>query len=86
MTGLNQWAFPVSLHKWARIVVGLILVFAGFVLVWTPLPVGLPLMLVGLPLLIRFSPTARGIVLKRLRRHPGLARRVRRMAPRHRGN
>lgn len=73
------------MRKWAYIIIGLILVLAGALLLWTPLPVGVPLMLAGLPLLMRFSTTARGIILKQARRYPTLSRRLRRMSRRERG-
>jgi len=72
------------MRKWAAITLGLLLVLAGGVLLWTPLPVGIPLMLAGLPLLMRFSTRARAIILRRVRRHPAVSRRLRRMAPRMR--
>jgi hypothetical protein len=42
------------------ITIGSLLFLAGLVLFWLPLPVGLPLMLLGGPILIRHSPRARG--------------------------
>jgi hypothetical protein len=41
------------------ITTGGLLVLAGLVTFWLPLPIGLPLILLGMPLLIRHSPHAR---------------------------
>lgn len=47
------------LWKWAAILSGGCLLLAGLLTVWLPLPTGLPLMLFGLIVLLRHSPTAR---------------------------
>jgi hypothetical protein len=70
------------MRKWFHILAGALLVIAGLILLWTPIPLGLPLLLIGLPVLMRFSPNARRWILRLTRRHPGLSRRIRRLAGR----
>ena len=48
-----------ALKKWSLITIGGLLVLLGFVTFWLPLPIGLPLLLLGAPLLLRHSPHAR---------------------------
>lgn len=46
-------------RKWMMIVTGASSVVAGILTFWLPLPIGLPLMLLGATLLARHSPRAR---------------------------
>lgn len=51
------------LIRWLFIGVGGLTVFSGIVTFLLPVPIGLPLIMLGLPLLIRYSPRARGWIL-----------------------
>ena len=48
---------------------GAILFIAGLLTFWLPIPIGIPLMLVGMPLLFRNSPLARFGFIKLARRY-----------------
>jgi hypothetical protein len=65
-----MWQHQLGLlKKWTMIVIGALVVLLGLVTFWLPLPVGLPLLLIGVPVLIRYSPHARRW-WTRLRRGP----------------
>lgn len=59
-----------SIIKWFFITVGALSVLAGLITLWMPIPVGIPLMLVGLPLLMQYSPHAREWILSLSERYP----------------
>ncbi len=50
--------------------VGGVFVVTGFVVFWTPIPLGIPLMLIGLPLIMRNSPRSWLWLKQRARRSP----------------
>ncbi len=52
-------SIPALIKKWLLIVVGGTLILAGLITFWLPLPIGLPMVLLGLPLVLRHSPHAR---------------------------
>jgi uncharacterized membrane protein YbaN (DUF454 family) len=55
-----MWQRQLGLvKKWSFIVIGGLLVLLGLITFWLPLPIGVPLMLLGAPLLLRHSPHAR---------------------------
>lgn len=49
----------------------------GFITFWLPIPTGLPLMLLGIPILLRNSARARKILIRLSRRFPGLHKKLR---------
>ena len=69
------------LRKWMSIGLGASAVLVGAVTFWLPIPIGLPLMLLGAPLLVRHSPHARRWLALALDRFPGIKRRMRRRFP-----
>jgi hypothetical protein len=54
--------------KWLLISIGAVSVLGGMITVWLPLPLGLPLLMIGTPLLIKYSPHARQLIMS-LARH-----------------
>lgn len=58
--------------KWLMILSGLIMLLLGVITFWLPIPIGLPLVVLGLFLLIRHSLTARRILGRLMRRYPRL--------------
>ena len=61
------------------VVAGLLIVIAGLLTFVLPIPIGLPLLAIGLLILIRHSQIARYAVIKAARRHRGLRRLLRRL-------
>lgn len=59
-----------SIIKWFFITLGALAVLAGLITLWMPIPIGIPLMLMGLPLLMRYSPHARNWILSLGERYP----------------
>lgn len=53
------------------------LIAVGVVVFWLPIPLGIPLMLAGLVLIVRSSPRLGGWVVNRMERSPVLSRLVR---------
>ncbi|MDY6980151.1 MAG: hypothetical protein SV201_09730 [Pseudomonadota bacterium] len=45
--------------KWFWIVLGSTSTLGGLLVLWSPLPLGLPLLLLGIPLLMKYSPRSR---------------------------
>ncbi len=64
---------PTLIKKWLFIVAGGTLILAGVITFWLPLPIGLPMVLLGLPLVLRHSPHARSWWRKLHGRWPVLA-------------
>jgi len=69
-----------GLRKWTLILLGSTLLLAGALTFWLPLPIGLPLMLLGLPLILRYSPTARRWLTAAFAGSPTLRRQLARIA------
>ena len=64
-------AGPLHLHmKWLFLAIGGITVVTGLFMLLLPLPLGIPLLLVGTPLLMRYSRRARTWILKQAERSP----------------
>jgi len=47
-----------------------IVVIGGVITFWLPIPIGLPLLMLGLPLIMKYSPTGRVIVLRQTKKFP----------------
>ena len=62
--------------KWTFIILGSTLVILGILTFWLPMPIGLPLILVGLPLVARYSPHGRNWALAATRRFPLIHRQI----------
>jgi hypothetical protein len=60
----------VAVLKWLFIGFGTISVFGGVLTFWLPLPIGIPLMLLGTATLVRYSPFARHQVTRLALRYP----------------
>lgn len=58
------------LVKWLFIGVGTASIFGGMLTFWLPLPIGIPLMLLGTALLVRYSPTAKRQLARLVLRYP----------------
>lgn len=56
--------------KWIFISLGGLSVFSGIITFWLPIPIGLPLILIGLALIARHSPTGRRGISSMLDRFP----------------
>jgi len=63
--------------RWLLISFGGICTLSGMITFWLPIPIGLPLMLLGVPILIRSSPRSRKWILRLLRRYPWLHKKLR---------
>ena len=55
--------------RWLLALLGLLLFVVGVFTFWLPIPIGLPLMLIGMTLMVRYSPVARGFFLVMARRN-----------------
>jgi len=60
------------LTKWLMILVGILLLIIGLLTFPLPLPIGLPILLVGIALLLRYSSDAKRFLLRLSKRHPRL--------------
>jgi uncharacterized membrane protein YbaN (DUF454 family) len=67
--------------KWILISIGALTVFGGFLTFWLPIPVGLPLMMLGVPLLLRYSPHARAWILQLAKVSPKIHRLLSKIQP-----
>lgn len=47
------------IFKWALITAGIVFIAAGVITFWLPIPIGIPLLLLGLPLVLKNSPHGR---------------------------
>jgi hypothetical protein len=56
--------------KWLLIALGGITVFSGLVLLILPIPLGMPLLIIGVPVLMRYSSRMRRIILNLSSRFP----------------
>jgi hypothetical protein len=59
-----------SMLKWLLITLGCLSLFSGMLTFWLPLPIGIPLILMGTALLVRHSPHARQQITHLARRNP----------------
>lgn len=60
------------LLKWLYIAFGTLTLIGGVITFWLPLPIGMPLMLIGTPIIMRHSPRGRRWILRLTRRFPRL--------------
>jgi hypothetical protein len=67
--------------KWFWIFLGSTSVLAGLMVIWTPVPLGLPLLMVGFPLLMKYSPQSRDGVQRMAAQFPRLFKPLRRLIP-----
>jgi uncharacterized membrane protein YbaN (DUF454 family) len=58
--------------KWLFLAIGGITVVTGLFMLLLPIPLGIPLLLVGTPLLMRYSRRTRAWILKQAERSPGV--------------
>ncbi|MCG6967550.1 MAG: hypothetical protein LJE59_13675 [Chromatiaceae bacterium] len=65
--------------RWLTVFTGCVIAVAGLLVFILPIPVGLPLIALGLFILVRHSQVARYTMLKAARRHCGLRRLLRRL-------
>lgn len=61
-----KWLFL----KWLYIGFGTVSLFGGMLTFWLPIPIGVPMMLLGSTLLVRYSPTARRQIARLVLRYP----------------
>lgn len=76
MAGAMAREFWKRCVKWSLILAGGAAVVLGLATVWTPLPTGLPLLVVGSTLLVRNSPHARVFYRRVVARSPLLRERL----------
>jgi hypothetical protein len=69
------------LLKWIFITTGVFSVFSGVLTFWLPVPIGLPLILLGTALLVRHSPRARALAWELSARIPGLRKILKNVPP-----
>ena len=65
--------------KWFWISTGTLSVMGALLVIWTPVPLGLPLLLIGVPLLMKYSPTFRRLVLQLAHQFPSFGRYLKRI-------
>ena len=70
------------LLKWLYISFGTLSILGGLVTFWLPVPIGVPLMLIGTPIIMRHSVRGRRLILRLVRRFPLLRRRLARFQKR----
>lgn len=68
-----------GLIRWLMVLAGIVIVIAGLLTFVLPIPIGLPLLALGLFILVRHSQVARYAMIKAARRHQGLRRLLRRL-------
>ena len=68
-----------GVRRWLMVSVGMLIALTGLLVFILPIPIGLPLLALGLFILVRHSQVARYVMLKAARRHPGLRRLLRRL-------
>lgn len=61
-----KWLFV----KWLFIGFGTVSIFGGMLTFWLPLPIGIPLILLGTAILVRYSPLAREQLSRLVLRYP----------------
>ena len=74
------------LLKWLMILVGILLVIIGLLTFPLPLPIGLPIFLFGVVLLLRYSSDAKRILVRLRKRHPPLRNLLNRLRLKNVGN
>jgi len=69
------------IRKWFFIISGTVLTLIGLATIWTPIPIGIPLLLIGIPLLMRYSPNGRKLILKLAVKIPHLKKALSKIQP-----
>ena len=69
----------VGVIRWLMVLAGIVIVLAGLLTFVLPIPIGLPLLALGLFILARHSQIARYAIIKAARRYPGLRPLLRRL-------
>lgn len=80
--GFDLGAFTRWTVRRILLLLGIVLIVVGVLLTPLPIPLGIPLILVGSALVVNNSHTAKRSFLRWLRRRPGIRRRFRRIFPR----
>ncbi|MCG8038826.1 MAG: hypothetical protein JAZ19_17540 [Candidatus Thiodiazotropha taylori] len=62
--------------KWLYLSIGSLSIVSGLITFLLPLPIGVPLLLIGTPIIMRHSPTGRRWIMHLLRRFPALRKRI----------
>ena len=75
----NTTRSKVGVVRWLMVLTGIVIVIAGLLTFVLPIPIGLPLLALGLFILVRHSQVARYMMIKAARRYPGLRRLLRRL-------
>jgi uncharacterized membrane protein YbaN (DUF454 family) len=60
--------------KWLSILLGTTSIVTGLITFWLPIPIGLPLILIGLPLLMKHSPDFNRWTQQKGERYPRIGR------------
>jgi uncharacterized membrane protein YbaN (DUF454 family) len=66
------------LLKWLYISFGTLSIVSGLITFWLPVPIGVPLMLIGTPIIMRHSARGRRLILRLAHRFPRLKRLLKR--------
>lgn len=66
--------------KWIFISLGTLSVIGGVVTFWLPLPMGVPLFLIGIALLMRTSPHVRDRIVRLASAHPKIEKLIERIS------
>ena len=74
------------LTKWLMIFVGILLLIVGLLTFPLPLPIGLPIFLVGIALLLRYSSDAKRLLLRLSKRHPRMRNLLNRLRAKQQDN
>jgi uncharacterized membrane protein YbaN (DUF454 family) len=64
------------LLKWIYLLLGALSIIAGVITFWLPVPIGVPLVLVGAPIIMRHSPHGRRWIMLLLRHFPSLRKTI----------
>ncbi len=62
--------------KWLYLSIGALSIASGLITFLLPLPIGVPLLLIGTPIIMRHSPSGRRWIMLLLRRFPALRKRI----------
>jgi len=82
-TARAPYPFMPRLTKWLMICLGILLLIIGLLTFPLPLPIGLPILLVGITLLLRYSSEAKRLLLRLSKRHPPLRGLLDRLRSKH---
>ena len=58
--------------KWLYLLFGSLSIIGGLITFWLPVPIGVPLVLIGAPIIMRHSPQGRRWILRLLKHFPSL--------------